>query len=291
MKKIIVLLLAAGFFLSSCSAAKNPDEAVLSSTDWGWKIVGGSQIEYGWASVNVFESVQSISLVRFPLGAYTVSVVNAEGADAAVTSTLGERNGALAAINGSFFNMQTLYSEAFLKDEGLVTCSSTKDSPYRSNGLLLMDGANVDITLADSLSYSSVTSARHEAIATGPVLIDEGAIVNYAPSSEEGGSIDPKYYKKFFDHRHPRTLLGYTSDGWVYFVVVDGRFPSEGEGMTVSELQTLSRALGLYESINLDGGGSSTLWTSEEGVINHPYDNKVFDHEGERIVPNVIIVK
>jgi exopolysaccharide biosynthesis protein len=43
--------------------------------------------------------------------------------------------------------------------------------------------------------------------------------------------------------------------------------------------------------MNFDGGGSSTLWTKEYGVINHPYDNKVFDHKGERKVPNAIIVK
>lgn len=39
------------------------------------------------------------------------------------------------------------------------------------------------------------------------------------------------------------------------------------------------------------GGGSSTLCTDKLGVINHPSDNKKFDHDGERSVPNLIIVK
>ena len=85
--------------------------------------------------------------------------------------------------------------------------------------------------------------------------------------------------------------MGYTTDGWLYFIVVDGRFPGQGEGMSISELQVLCESLGLYEAINLDGGGSSTMWTVDGGVMNHPYDNGKFDHEGERIVPNVIIVK
>ena len=38
-------------------------------------------------------------------------------------------------------------------------------------------------------------------------------------------------------------------------------------------------------------GGSSTLWTAQEGVLNHPYDNRRFDHEGERGVPNCIVVR
>ena len=43
-------------------------------------------------------------------------------------------------------------------------------------------------------------------------------------------------------------------------------------------------------AINLDGGGSSALWSKETGVINHPRDNRKFDHEGERSVPNLIVV-
>ena len=47
--------------------------------------------------------------------------------------------------------------------------------------------------------------------------------------------------------------------------------------------------LGMTEAINLDGGGSTTLWSEETGVINHPYDNKKWDHVGERAVPNLIV--
>ena len=61
--------------------------------------------------------------------------------------------------------------------------------------------------------------------------------------------------------------------------------------MNVSEMQTFCESLGLYEALNLDGGGSATLWTSDFGVLNHPYDNQRFDHEGERSVPNALIVK
>ena len=122
-----------------------------------------------------------------------------------------------------------------------------------------------------------------EAIVSGPVLLDEGTVVPY----ENDGT---RNYRNFYARRHPRTLMGYTADGWMYFIVVDGRFP-QGIGMSIDELQVLCEGLGLYEAINLDGGGSSTLWTRSTGVVNHPYDNKQFDHEGERIVPNVIIVK
>jgi len=45
--------------------------------------------------------------------------------------------------------------------------------------------------------------------------------------------------------------------------------------------------------MNLDGGGSSTLYVNgatETGVVNHPSDNKKFDHLGQRPVANIIYV-
>ena len=53
----------------------------------------------------------------------------------------------------------------------------------------------------------------------------------------------------------------------------------------------IARLLGLVDALNLDGGGSSTLWTARKGVLNHPYDNHRFDHAGERAVPNCIVVR
>ena len=34
---------------------------------------------------------------------------------------------------------------------------------------------------------------------------------------------------------------------------------------------------------------TATLWNNHTGIINHPYDNKKFDHEGEREVVNAIV--
>ena len=261
--------------------------ATLKSTDWGWQSVNDSKVEVGHASVKVFDSVQDISLIRFPMKCHTVSVVESDGPDAAITSRLGSDNKALAAINGSYFNVKTLEPMTFVKDEGKVLCGTTTDGAYRNNGMFRIKGRKgrrVDILTINEGTTARAAKGWREAIVSGPVLLEEGAPVEY----KDDGS---KLYGKFYARRHPRTLVGYTTDGWIYFAVVDGRFPSQGEGMNISELQVLSESLGLYEAINLDGGGSSTLWSADSGVVNHPYDNKQFDHAGERVVPNVLIVK
>ena len=53
------------------------------------------------------------------------------------------------------------------------------------------------------------------------------------------------------------------------------------------------RILGGEDALNLDGGGSTTLWlsgASDDGVVNYPCDNGRFDHAGERKVPNILYI-
>ena len=85
--------------------------------------------------------------------------------------------------------------------------------------------------------------------------------------------------------------MGTTNDGWVYLVVIDGRTPGKADGATIHETARIARLLGLDNAINLDGGGSSTLWTRAGGVISKPCDNKRFDSAGQRRVPNIVIIK
>ena len=72
--------------------------------------------------------------------------------------------------------------------------------------------------------------------------------------------------------RHPRTAIGIDNEGFVYFLVVDGR-STASVGMTLPELQRYLSQLGLVNAINLDGGGSSTM-VLQESVMNTPSDGR-----------------
>ena len=66
-----------------------------------------------------------------------------------------------------------------------------------------------------------------------------------------------------------------------------------GVSRNIPELAHLIRILGGKDALNLDGGGSTTLWLSgaaDNGIVNYPCDNKRFDHVGERKVPNILYV-
>jgi len=84
-----------------------------------------------------------------------------------------------------------------------------------------------------------------------------------------------------------------TKNKRILLITVDGRNINSA-GMSLFELTKLMRWLKADDAINLDGGGSTTLWINnymENGVVNYPTDNKKWDHEGQRKVANVVLLK
>ncbi len=72
--------------------------------------------------------------------------------------------------------------------------------------------------------------------------------------------------------RHPRTAVGWNKE-FIYLVEVDGRQSKLSVGMTFPELAAYLVKLGCEEAMNLDGGGSATLWV-RGNVMNSPSEGK-----------------
>ena len=82
--------------------------------------------------------------------------------------------------------------------------------------------------------------------------------------------------------RHPRTALGYSEDRTkLVLMIMDGR-TGVSIGTTFCEIGDLMLYAGCYDAVNLDGGGSSTLYTEALGIRNHCSDGV------ERSVSNAI---
>jgi exopolysaccharide biosynthesis protein len=87
----------------------------------------------------------------------------------------------------------------------------------------------------------------------------------------------------FANVRHPRSGVGISRDSnTVYLITVDGRQESSS-GMSLHEFADLMLSLGVYEGLNLDGGGSTTMVVNG-AVVNSPSDGK------ERPVGDVLLV-
>jgi hypothetical protein len=114
------------------------------------------------------------------------------------------------------------------------------------------------------------------AISGGPVLIQEGKRQQIrAPNSEA-------YEFSSMLERHPRTAIGWNQN-YFFLVEVDGRQKTLSVGMTLDELSRFLADLGCEEAMNLDGGGSATLWYDGQ-VQNSPCDR------AEREIANGLVI-
>ncbi len=127
-------------------------------------------------------------------------------------------------------------------------------------------------------SYLFTKWKMKTAIGGGPVLLQNGQI-NITNEKEI------KFVGKAINDKHPRTCIGYTNNGKLIIMVIQGRFPNIAEGATLTEEAQLLKELGCKEALNLDGGGSSCL------LINGKETIKPSDNTGQRAIPAVFIVR
>jgi exopolysaccharide biosynthesis protein len=93
-----------------------------------------------------------------------------------------------------------------------------------------------------------------------------------------------KSSKAFIETRHPRTAVAKLKDGKFLIVTVDGRQPGVSVGMNLNELAEMLLEFGASDAMNLDGGGSTTMFLGGK-IVNQPSDK-----EGERKVSDAILV-
>ncbi|WP_405057179.1 phosphodiester glycosidase family protein [Kribbella sp. NBC_01505] len=86
--------------------------------------------------------------------------------------------------------------------------------------------------------------------------------------TSNGVVVVPPGSGSFFD-RNPRTIAGTTRDGKIVLATIDGR-QTTSVGTTMTETAAVAKALGLHDSINLDGGGSTAMARADGTLVNHP---------------------
>jgi hypothetical protein len=105
------------------------------------------------------------------------------------------------------------------------------------------------------------------AIGGGPALVRDGQVMSW---------------KGWVHLPQPRTALGW-NEHTIFLVEVDGRQLDVSLGMTFTQLAKYLQDLGCEQAMNLDGGGSATLWALGE-VKNSPSEGQ------ERPAPNALVV-
>jgi exopolysaccharide biosynthesis protein len=199
------------------------------------------------------------------------------------TSLLAMENNALAAVNGGFFNTKRGGSVDFIKINKKILDSASyspnKEMPEHSLSAITVDDNKVQIVKGGEKYYWEKSLPQSSILVTGPLLI-------YNNEEQE------LRVNAFNNNRHPRTCACITNDDNLLLITVDGR-NAMAQGMSLHELTYMAKMLKCKNAINLDGGGSSTMYIKgqpDNGVVNYPSDNKQFDHLGERAVSNIFMI-
>ncbi len=179
-------------------------------------------------------------------------------------SSFGELVGAEAVVNADFFSYDT----------------------YDPTGLAMHDGnrwhadmaGSGDLLFGDDSAWLSLPGR----VADPPAWAREA--VGGRPTIVDGGEVPREFNRGDCAQRHPRTAAGLSKDRrTLILAVVDGRSGSS-VGATCAELGGLMRELGAWRAMNLDGGGSSTMWVRGRGVVNRPSDGS------QRVVANHLAI-
>ena len=274
-----------------------------------WKITDlGKGAQAMYAQAPMFFSTQSICCIKYPASEYKTEILHRPGKQADKPSVIGKAVKAKMAVNACFFHVKPRIPSVYFRVGKNVYGVTDPTETYRVDGILGFkdkEGKQMCIEYSDTTQYEAISKDWHTALASGPMLVKDGKIVvpilmgdnadgdnvSAMAAEQKGGAKIRTHYSsaQFYDKRHPRAAVGTDDEGNIYYVVIDGRFKGQGDGASIYETAYICHMLGMTNAINLDGGGSSAIWSEVTGTFNHPYDNKKWDNEGERAVPNLIV--
>ena len=266
------------------------DSATIANADWHHHEEEGIRIGYSEFD-HLFGAPQIVFVLEIPHDEIH-RLRYAYDRELTEVSLQAKKYNALAAVNGSFFDMVLGNPVCYLRIEGeevgINTAPKNGDTTqrkYYQYATLCLDGDSMAFVVPDADRFHERTLPYPDVMTAGPMLIIDSGIVMQRND------------RNFITNRHNRTAVGQRADGTVVIVVVDGRHKGHAEGMSIPQLSQMMLWMGCRNAINLDGGGSTTFYfdsdafDNKDGVMNYPSDNATFDHGGERFVSSILYVK
>lgn len=189
---------------------------------------------------------------------------------------------ALVGINGQYFDNSsggTGLARDFLKIDGTVmTEGANKRNLTLAGGAFVFSSNRADIKVVNANEGARALTDRNVMVC-GPHLMSNGTYSTLDLTTTHN------------TNSHPRTAVAITEDGSVLFVTIDGRFPGKAVGMSTPLMQEFFTLLGAKSALNLDGGGSTTMYIKGRGIVNHACDGTNWDNPKERAVNSIIYLK
>lgn len=283
MKTYFIILFLAVIFTSGVFA--QTDSISVVKADWKKvKVLPGVRLKTFWFNKTLFNSNQNVSILEIKQRKRLVFDLGYEAKKLIPTSEYGKSANAVAALNGTFFDIANGGSVDYIRSDGRVINEnrlgkSAIRAGHQSSALVFNQG-KLSIAKWDGKPDWEHSLIGEDIMVSGPLLILD----------KQTEHLDSNLFNKT---RHPRTAVAVTKNNRILLITVDGRNENSA-GMSLFELTKLLQWLKAGDAINLDGGGSTALWINnymQNGVVNYPTDNKKWDHEGQRKVANAVLLK
>lgn len=284
MNKPLLFVLLFFFLLSNVYAQS--DSVKVVKANWQVKrVASGMRLKQIWFKDNsLFNANQFISILEVKQKRKTEIDLGYETKKKKPTSVFGQEANAIAAINGTFFDVKNGGSVDFIRANGAIINEnqllSDGERARHQQAALVISKGKLNIAKWDGTGDWEKKLDGEDVMLSGPLLVYDKQRVKLDSAS-------------FNVARHPRTAIATTRNNRILFITVDGR-DANAAGMSLFELADVLKWLKCHEGINMDGGGSTALWIRGEpgnGIVNNPSDDKKWGPEGERKVANVVLVK
>jgi exopolysaccharide biosynthesis protein len=267
-------------FVCTKALFSQDDSTVFTNAQWKTQpIAPGIVWKHCHFNKNLFNSNQNINVIEIKLKKKRAIALSCEAKTLKPVSEFGKSTGALAAINGNFFD---------IRNGGSVDYIKTGDSVVSNNRLWANNTRARHQQAAVVIHKGKMRIAKWDGSADWESKLQATDIMNSGPLLLWHGEREPLDTGAFNHVRHPRTAIAYLGKKRVLFITVDGR-QEQAAGMSLPELASIIKWLKASDGINMDGGGSTTMWINgqpDNGVVNYPSDKT-----GPRKVANVILVR
>lgn len=284
MKSILYTIVLIIVF-NTCLLAQTDSLSVINANWRKEKIAPGVYLKTFSFNKSLFNSNQNVSILEIKQKKSLEFDLGYESKALIPTSEYGRRSNAIAAINGTFFDMANGGSVDYIKSDGKLInenrLGKSSERAIHQKAAVIIKNGKLSINKWNGLDNWENLIDAEDIMVSGPLLILNGK------------SEDLDKNNTFNKTRHPRTAVAVNKNKRVLLITVDGR-NENAQGMSLFELEKLLRWIKAVNAINLDGGGSTALWINnygENGIVNYPTDNKKWDHNGERKVANVVLLK
>lgn len=297
-RNFILIIFAMLVFGVEADAASRKDKTPENGKQgWSVKKLDGDKLVWYSFRGEKFGAQQFVNVLSLDLSCkdYELDFVVLDKGDS--LSSVALRHDAVVGINATYE-----WDASFVKADGKVFSEITLPSDHlrywKHEGAVAYDGKKVEIGYGGKSSY--LKSEMPDIFSSSPMLVD-----NYKPvgatfvgeiSDLELNKLAYEDYRRHQGVRHPRTVVALTRSNRVLLITIDGRSKNSA-GMSAKEVtEFLCEYFNPRYALNMDGGGSTTMYIKGSGesltdVINYPTDNKRYDHYGQRRVSTHILVK